>query len=186
MGETWGAEWAAFPTVKVKKKTTKKHHHWSSESTEPSWTADDSCSTEREEEAGGTKRKKKRRCWHILTKCNRECHSAPHTLMCTHTHTHMHTCCTWELCLKDMAPGSELLLKATDVRNTESHIEPRTNRSHNSHAHFHTEAIAHYWIQVNKKKKPRQHLRFYKVSLRTTCRLPIFVSLGLVSTGRCL
>ena len=36
-------------------------------------------------------------------------------------------------CLKDQAPGSELLLKATDARNTASHIEPRTKKVARSH-----------------------------------------------------
>lgn len=35
------------------------------------------------------------------------------------------------------ASGSELLLKATDLRNTESHVEPRTKKSH-SHTLSHT------------------------------------------------
>lgn len=46
---------------------------------------------------------------------------APHTLYA-------------QACLTDAAPGSELLLKATDARNTESHIESRTARSQ-SHRH---------------------------------------------------
>lgn len=47
----------------------------------------------------------------------------------------MHT----RACLKDKPPGSELLLKATDARNTASHIEPRTKEvTHNLATHTHT------------------------------------------------
>lgn len=79
------------------------------------------------ERAGGMKRKKQTR---VLTHPDKMEQGV--SLGTSHTHAnilHHQYMLYMRACLKDQAPGSELLLKATDARNTASHTEPRTKRS---------------------------------------------------------
>lgn len=62
------------------------------------------------------------------------------SLNTSHTHTQKYTSTS----LKDKAPGSELLLKVMDARNTPSHIEPRTTMSLSlllTHTHTHARIL---------------------------------------------
>lgn len=108
------------------------------------------------------KRKSNGRRWHILTKWSRECHSAPHTPTRI-WHTHIYTVHT-RACLKDKPPGSELLLKATDARNTASHIEPRTKEvTHNLATHTHT-----HTFNQSRPESGRQRRAYYKATVNKT------------------
>lgn len=105
-----------------------------------------------------------------------------------------------------MAPGSELLLKATDARNTASHIEPRTTRSHNHTQLSHTPQLSYPGLNladrgelITKPKliKPLTAHAFLQgepgclrmgvraLTISRLVKLCIFVSLGFVSIEKC-